>query len=149
MSIVYNSFSSAEEALASLGGGKLKVRKRDVTRACRRIAAATGVDFRSFGGPNKDYSLFCTLRIFDKTLKVVQTPTALIFFSDALFEFEEELQRVARTCIQKGVNVEPFVTRFPTMDHSDGYRIPRSYHIRCHGYRQLSRGTLSGFRVFV
>ena len=153
--VTYEAYDTTEAALASFGK-PVKMCARDVTKVCRRIAAAFRIETRGSG-----CSLYgLTSHVFDqvagnkgriltKSIKLVQTPTSIVFFSDSYHENADAMEAFVSKCARAGLTVTAFMKDYPGAKYGEGYIPPPKSNVVSYGYDQFYRGSLVGVCVSV
>ena len=91
--------------------------------------------------------LFSEVRLFGKSLRVLQTPDQLVFFSDVYDVCEDALERFVTNCARVGLRTKAFVSTYPRVEYCNGYEVPSKARLVNFGYSHLYRGTLCGVAI--
>lgn len=150
--VTYETYTTVEAALNSLGVPE-KMRANRVKKLCRLIGAAHGIDTRKVGGSvcGLAYHVFKkhadNWKMFSKSIRIVQTLTSVVFFSDDYQGFAEQMDSFVATCAKAGLTANAFIKKYPDATFNDGWSQPSTTHVVSYGYRRYYRGCLIGVKV--
>jgi hypothetical protein len=150
-------YDSAQTAFESLDIGN-KLSRRLVTRKCKEVAKALGIDVsaRKIGTSASDvlFQLFndnnFLRHLFNKTIRAGQLnhSESIIIFSDVYHTNPNHLRAVIEQCSNAGVHVTSFEKRFPCIYEKGGFTPPTNVKYMYTGYSYIYRGILSGIIIW-
>lgn len=142
-------YSSAEQAIKSLGVGK-KLDRRSAVKRMKQVADVMGVDLK---GRGRQYFSECLIILFKRLLPIMSKPLRVaqlngtnrfVVFSD-VYHVRDSDKEILRDMKAKGAILSTFIKHYPKVKFEEGYKAKMKIHSA--GYKRYYRGTLHGFII--